>query len=284
MNTKEKNAMIYHSAYQYLIEILPCSLSENDLEKYFWGDKKDFSSLKDVFEQMIHSAQNYQRMPNVIKFQERREKIKNILFDFDVKKIVETYEIEELYKIFRKEFNITSADNKFNSWHKWSKSIIDSAKFLSEFKNVDDFKGFVGQFDYNVHTRMALPLLISEKISGMGFALACDFLKELGYINYPKPDVHLIDVLHDVGLSEKDPLSVFEAIVKMSEYCKEFFKNENITPYQIDKIIWLICSGKFYYEKISVGQHKKELIQLLQENIKNIKIIPRPTLGTWLGI
>ena len=44
MNTKEKNAMIYHSAYQYLIEILPCSLSENDLEKYFWGDKKDFSS------------------------------------------------------------------------------------------------------------------------------------------------------------------------------------------------------------------------------------------------
>ena len=141
---------------------------------------------------MIHSAQNYQRMPNVIKFQERREKIKNILFDFDVKKIVETYEIEELYRIFRKEFNITSADNKFNSWHKWSKSIIDSAKFLSEFKNVDDFKGFVGQFDYNVHTRMALPLLISEKISGMGFALACDFLKELGYINYPKPDVQLM--------------------------------------------------------------------------------------------
>ena len=65
---------------------------------------------------------------------------------------------------------------------------------------------------------------------------------------------------------------------------REFFKNENITPYQIDKIIWLICSGKFYYERISVGQHKKELIQLLQENIKNIKIIPRPTLETWLEI
>ena len=57
---------------------------------------------------------------------------------------------------------------------------------MSNFTDVDDFRSFVTQFDYNKPTRMALPLLISTKISGIGFALACDCLKELGFLSYPK--------------------------------------------------------------------------------------------------
>ena len=34
------------------------------LDKYFLGDSRDFSSLKDIYVQFIRSAQNYQRMPN----------------------------------------------------------------------------------------------------------------------------------------------------------------------------------------------------------------------------
>lgn len=82
---------------------------------------------------------------------------------------------------------------------------------------------------------MALLLLISTKISGIGFTLACDCLKELGYINYPKPDVHWIDVFNGPGLSENNPVSVFEAIVRMSDDCRTI--DETITPYKIDKIM-----------------------------------------------
>lgn len=267
MTIKEKNQVVYQLAYNYLIDILPNKLNADKLQKYFSGDRRDFSSLADVYEQLIYSAQNYQRMPNVIKFTERKEKIKSILCEYDLTKIT-TYNIEDLYQVFRKEFNVTSEDSKRNSWHKWSKSIIDAAKFMSDFENISDFKTFVNQFDYNLPSRMALPLLISTKISGIGFALACDFLKELGYVNYPKPDVHLIDVFNRLGLSERNPVSVFEAIVKMSDDCKEIDKS--ITPYKIDKIIWLICSGNFYHDEIMNVKRKDDFITMATDHIDKI--------------
>jgi hypothetical protein len=166
MDIKRKNQIVYRTACRYLHKIKPEQLSSDELQKYFVGDRRNFSTLEDVFEQIIHSAQNYQRMPNVIKYQERREPIKGILYDFDLERI-SLYDVEELYQKFRHEFNVTSVDNNFNSWHKWSKSIVDAAKFICNFKDIEDFKSFVTQFDYNLPTRMALPLLISTKISGM---------------------------------------------------------------------------------------------------------------------
>ncbi len=267
MDIKVKNQIVYRTACRYLHEIKPEQIDSDDLKKYFVGDRLDFSTLEDVFEQIIHSAQNYQGMPNVIKYQERRERIKSILYNFNLE-CISQYDVEVLYQKFRYEFNVTSADNNFNSWHKWSKSIVDAAMFMIEFKDVEDFKSFVAKFDYNLLTRMAMPLLISTKISGLGFALACDFLKELGYTSYPKPDVHLTQVFVGAGLSSDKPISVFEAIVRMAEDCKEI--DPEITPYKIDKVIWLICSGRFYLDQISVGRHKEEFINLIEGELKTI--------------
>ncbi|NCD05852.1 MAG: hypothetical protein EOL97_07010 [Spirochaetia bacterium] len=58
-------------------------------------------------------------------------------------------------------------------------------------------------FEYNLQTKIALPLLISKKISGIGFALACDFLKELGFTDYSKPDVHIVAVLTSLQFSKR---------------------------------------------------------------------------------
>ena len=258
---KNKNQILYKAAYSYLLKLLPEGMNEVMLQKYFVGDRRDFNSLEDVYEQMIQSAQNYQRMPNVIKFVERRDTVKEILFDYDFAKIA-NLDIEELYQTFRREYSVTSADNNFNSWHKWSKSIIDAAKFMNNFKDVKDFKWFIKQFEYNLPTRIALPLLLSAKISGMGFALACDCLKELGYTTYSKPDVHLVEVFKRLGISDKDPILVFEAIVKMAEDCKEI--DETVTPYKIDKVIWLVCSGRFYLDEVSIGRHKEDFIVLME--------------------
>jgi len=104
---------------------------------------------------------------------------------------------------------------------------------------------------------MALPLLIQRKIRGVGFALACDLLKELGYTSYPKPDVHLIDVFKEAGLCQGDPISVYEAIVQMADDCRE-------TAYKVDKVFWLICSGYYYHEGIRIKSHKKDIITLLK--------------------
>ena len=205
----EKNILIYSAAREYLDSIKPSGI---DLDKYYLGDSRDFSSLNDIYIQFIRSAQNYQRMPNVIKFDERKDRIAALACGLDYQRIKDI-SAEDLYQTLRQEFNAGGVDNNFNSWHKWSKSFVDSARFISDFSDVDDFVEFVHRFDYNVSTRIALPLLISKKISGIGFALACDMLKELRFTNYPKPDVHMMDVFSALGLSENEPVSTFEAII-----------------------------------------------------------------------
>ena len=61
-------------------------------------------------------------------------------------------------------------------------------------------------------------------------------------------------------------MEVFEAIVAMSETCKNEYADA--TPYKIDKIIWLICSGNFYLDKKTIGPHKKDFISYCK-NIEN---------------
>lgn len=85
------------------------------------------------------------------------------------------------------------------------------------------------------------------------------------YMLYPKPDVHIKEVFYQIGVAEKDDIAVFEVIDKMAAECKEI--DADVSPYKIDKILWLICSGKFYKDGIAIGQHKDELIQYINEKI-----------------
>lgn len=261
---KQRNIAIYKYAYEYLLDILPKKLNKMDLEKYFKGDNSKFTSLKDVFIQIIRSAQNYQRMPNVIKFNERYKEIGKILNNYDYLTIANT-DVSEIYQTFRKEFNITTKDSKMNSWYKWSNSVVDAAKFINNFKDVEDFKKFIKLYDYNAVTRISLPLLISSKISGIGFALACDILKELGYLNYPKPDTHIIDIFTQLGLTDNNPINVFEAVVKMADDCLSVDKSA--TPYKVDKILWLISSGRFYLDNIKISRKKDTFIEYTKKKL-----------------
>ena len=253
MNITEKNQLVYKCAKEFLASNLPEGISKADLSKYFNGDMIEWSDLKDVFKRFVYSAQNYQRMPNVIQFQKRETQIRSILKDFDYR-AVSLFDEEELYREFRSTFGVTSNDSKQNSWRKWSNSIVDSAKFVAGFKDAEEFRGFVEQFSFNSTTRMALPLLISTKIRGVGFALSCDVLKELGYLDYPKPDVHMIDICVACGLSDDKPYEVFEAIVRMAE-------DNQTTPYEVDKLLWLICSGNFYLDEVKGKPLKKQFIE-----------------------
>lgn len=229
MLMEERNVKIYNAALEYLRSIKPQGVK---LETYFIEKKRNYESLTDVYVRFIGSAQNYQAMPNIIGFYKRKEEFSSMLFDFDYVKIAELHEVD-LYRSFRDSFHVTSKDTNRNCWFKWSRAVIDSAKFVSGFRDAEDFDTFVKRFDYNATSRMALPLLIQAKIRGIGFALACDALKELGYTDYSKPDVHLIDVFKEAGICEGNPVSVYEAISRMADDCNE-------TPYKVDKVFWLI--------------------------------------------
>lgn len=121
MTEKEKNIFVYNSAYRYLEKIKPVEITNEMLEKYFVGDRRDFDTVEDIFEQIIQSAQNYQRMPNVIKYESRREDIRKILYNFDLDRLSQ-FDVEKLYQIFRREFDVTI--------------LFDEVQLLGEFEAV----------------------------------------------------------------------------------------------------------------------------------------------------
>lgn len=254
----------YNTAYQFLLAHLPAGITEASLQRYFIPERKGFSSIADVFESFIESAQTQQMLPNVIKFRERHKQIKKILCNFNVARVIKTWDANTLYKEFRRQFNVTSTDSPKNCWFRWSEAVTSIAKFLSSFKDANDFKGFIASFGYNAKTKMALPLLISIRIKGMGFSLVCNALKELGYSEYPKPDVHLKDVISTAGFCEHDDYAVFETIVNISNEV-QYKGDKTATPYKIDKIIWLICSGNFYLDNINGKSWKREFV----DEVKN---------------
>jgi len=108
----------------------------------------------------------------------------------------------------------------------------------------------------------ALPMILAAEIEGIGYPLACDFLKELGFVEYGKPDVHVIDIFVGIGLCKPkpSPYQVQKTITKIAEAA-------GVSAYNVDKLFWLIGSGKFYKHEHKqlgknghIGRMKEEFI------------------------
>lgn len=127
---------------------------------------------------------------------------------------------------------------------------IDAAKFVIELENFSksDAISFFKKFAYNgssVYERWALINIIAQSVNGIGTALACDFLKETGFLNYGKPDVHVKRIFERIGI-----IDYFNEITVYSN--KDFFifrildilaqKSEK-SLFEIDKILWLFATG-----------------------------------------
>ena len=144
---------------------------------------------------------------------------------------------------------------------KFSEGIISGSNFMASFKDKEDFDSFIKTFARNKYTKAALPMLLSKEIRGFGFALACDFLKELGYRDYPKPDVYLIKIFYGLGLAKStEPYEVYKSIIEMAEAVGE-------DAYTVDKIFWLIGSGKFYLVNIFTGRNSDKFIKSIKTKL-----------------
>jgi len=254
---EDKYKIVFENARRFLKEMTP---KEINLDKYL-EYKKDYVDLREVLERLIESLVNRGMMPKVIKFQERKSIFKEILYNFDAGEILSKYANEDcVMSEFKKRFEIKNTQSKRNSWKMLAKGIISGSRFMSSFNDKAAFDEFVKLFSKNQYTKEALPMLLAKEIDGFGFALACDFLKEIGCREYPKPDVHLIKIFSELGLSKKADYEVYKAIINMAEIV-------NQDAYTVDKYFWLISTGKFYPDKnnpkheIRVGSHRDEFIK-----------------------
>ncbi len=257
---------IYIAAYNFLREKVGEKALKAELN-YYEKYSRNSLSLKDVFHHMLDSLKNKQGYVNYIV---DTDKMSGTLFKFDARKVYEFYgdDWKKLFIKFRnrkfrnysgKLYRMKINDNR-NAWVMYCKGVLSCAKFLASFKNINDFDKFVKSFFHNEFTIASLPMLLEKEIFGYGFPLACDFLKELGYWQYGKPDVHLKDIFQRLDLVNDDSdYEVFKIIVKIGIIVKR-------KTAVIDKIFWIIGSGNLSQSDKKIGRQKNNFYKYLKEN------------------
>ena len=255
----ETVTMIYENAEEFLYDITPIELRGEKLEKYFDPGKK-FRTKNDILFRLLGSLQNKQMFTNVIGFwkDDRQPIFKDIFEDYNPDAILKKYNVDSLFACFKERFPINNADSNRNSWKMYANSVLSACKFLSKFKDANDFDNFIIRFSYNEFSSAALPMLLEKEIFGLGFTLACDFLKELGYTEYPKPDVHIKDIFCAFNLCEDNDYSAYKAVIEMARIVEK-------TPYKVDKIFWLISSGNYYDDKTKIAGSKDKFIEKVKK-------------------
>ena len=193
------------------------------------------------------------------------EKLKTILYEFDPHQVAENYKKDESLKLLSKIIEELKPNGQIRTtnrslWPQYCQSVIDSAHFLKTFSTAKDFYNWADFFADNIRAKPALPLMISIEITGIGFPLACDFLKEIGYKEYGKPDVHLKYIFKALNII--DPLeksTIKQDYLTLIAIDKIAFENE-VTAYAVDKIFWLIGSGDFHQTNKKIGGQKDKFI------------------------
>lgn len=239
----------YDQAIKYLLTFEGITPEILGLHLYKWEkpETNQVKSMQDLFRAFLDHAKNKVGMPNSIGDINR---LKGVLYDFDHLQTIKKYpDWEAIFDAIKKHCRPPGKMDKTNKkshWVSYSKSIISIADFLTEYKTKKEFDDFVAGFLKSEESRLALPLLLSAEIHGFGFALACDFLKENVSPEFVKPDTHIKDIAERLEITtSKSDYKVFKDLVA---YALRIGKR----PYSVDKVFWLIGSGRFEFCQPSI--------------------------------
>ncbi|MFC1910934.1 hypothetical protein ACFLXC_06665 [Chloroflexota bacterium] len=260
----KNNKHIFDSARIYLLSIPGVNSTMIDDHLNDWKNNIPNSMQKLLFG-MLSSVQNKRAMPRSIG---PLKELQPYLEEFDSKKIIAKYGSnwrDGWKKLFRFiETNYTPPGRMEigipqNAWVIFCKATISASNFLAGFLDIHDFNKFVSQFYYNEITRVALPMVLDREVFGLGFTLACDFLKENGYPKFVKPDIQIERICKSLSLSkpEADYYEVFKDLIRFSESIEEI-------PYVVDKLFWLVGSGNFYLNKLRIKTNILSFVSKVQ--------------------
>jgi hypothetical protein len=242
------------------------------IEKYLYLSRPRPESLAGLYERMLESVQSANMKAGVIGGSIGGVgKLAPVLCDFEPAEVLEKYRsgwegvLDDIVAQLKPRGTVPRTSRSI--WPRYCRSVLSGARFLSQFSTADDFYRWVDLFDNDKRARPALPLLLAQEIEGFGFALACDFLIGLGYENFSKPDVHVKDIFGGLGLCAEGAgdYEVFRVVGRLA-------RNAGVTPYNADKLFWLVGSGYFYEDphignKGRIGRHKKGFIEVARERL-----------------
>lgn len=219
--------------------------SENDSSKSaMLQDNEIFNIAKDLYQRNLTNPLTiYENFKAKLKFEEEKDtKGKKSFFNDRVK-------LSENNKPFKVIVNDKGKCKIYYNWAwlKYCVGLSDVFKFLNDNERVN--KIFEDKPKSNTF----------DDIFGFGNALTSDFLKEIGHIKLIKPDVHIIEIYNYLTKSSMTSKSKDSKQVqnKFSEWIQKL-DNERYTPYYIDKILWLCCTGDFYEDGIIITKMTRQ--------------------------
>lgn len=274
LNEKARDRAIYQFAKAFLLNLKVPGVTKQLINKYSAPPvaNTELLPLSEIYKRILESAQNANMKAGVIgRSIGGVDKLAPVLNGFDPSFVVKTYSFwEEIFEKIKHEIRPIGKmrDTSRSIWPQFCRSIQSAAKFVDQFSTSEDFYDWVKLFDGDNRARVALPMLLASEIEGIGFALACDFLKEIGFVNFAKPDVHIRDIFKGLGLCSQKATDyeIFKAVIGMAA-------NAGVTPYNADKLFWLIGSGYFYDDPSignngRIGSYKEEFIRLAQHRFR----------------
>lgn len=265
MTNQKLLASSYKDARQYLLDRIPRKDAVEVLNHYLSlpDGSEESASIETLYFHLLSSAQNANMKAGVIGGAIGGvEKLGKVLCGFSPKKVVTKYNGQHM-KLLSDIESYLKPTGKIRKtpqsiWPKYCNTALDSAEFFSQFESGNDFYSWANHYYQDSRSIAALPLVLSQEIYGIGYPLACDFLKELGFINYGKPDVHIIEIFKGLGLCDDKatPYEIQKVIVQIAEV-------NGVSAYNVDKLFWLIGSGKFYdHPDIgNIGRNRQDFVQ-----------------------
>jgi len=220
-------------------------------------------SLEAVYVQLLESLKNRKGMPKTIG---PLDPLSPVLFAFSPQKTNEHYagDWQVLFRRIREKVSTPGPMRKKRPQSYWvifCKGALDGAAWLAELGDVRAFRSYVdGLMDGGLRSLRA-PKTISRKIHGFGLALACDFLKESGWSQYAKPDVHTTSILNELGLCDGSDEATLKVIIDLAEVIGQ-------TPFAVDKALWLVGSGWLYDHDEKFKTDRREFVQLVNQRLK----------------
>ncbi len=273
--TPEIDRKAYELAKGYLPSLGITGVTHTLIEKYqnLSSRKPRPVSKEELYQHTLEHAQNTGMKRRVIgESINGVDKLGTVLYEFNPTEVLDKYGAnwEAVLDRIVKELNPRGQIRRTQRsiWPHYCQTILSAAAFIDQFNSADKFYEWIDFFDQDDRARASLPMLLSHEITGFGFALSCDFLKELGYAKFPKPDVHLRDIFTALELCPDgtDDYHLFKAIIRVASH-------SNVTPYATDKVFWLIGSGNFYEDQEigKIGGHKQDFIEFARHKISEDK-------------
>lgn len=276
MDLKEKNNVIYQFAGEYLCKHAH-GLTENILAEYFYNPRKE--GLDEAFGVVISSAVDWHKPKarNIDYGNKKRNfDIEKVVGNHSISYVVETFKNDpnSLYSVFKESLTGLDYNKQFTAdvWLSYSNCICGMAKYLNKFQNTEEMYRY---FDTFKSPQEKIKLI--EEIScqshiiktkfGWGFALSSNWLKDIGMLDYCKPDIQVTNCLNSLGLCSKTNKVVFKTLVAIAEDAKE--SDKTATAFKLDRILWLIGSGEFYnHPEIKWDGSMNEFVSELKSKIK----------------